>query len=105
MPADEEQLALADRLGVGLLLIGRDGIVRAANRSAHRLLGLRSGTLAGRTTMETFVDHRIERLVRGASGSGDAQAELTLPGEPVRTLVIRAGGLPDGRTSVLIEDV
>ena len=55
--------------------------------------------------METFVDHRIERLVRGASDSGDAQAELTLPTEPARTLVIRASGLPDGGASVLIEDV
>ena len=104
MAADREQLELADRLGVGLLLID-SGRVRTANESAHRLLDARPGSLIGKTAMETFVDHNIEKLVRGATAPTVVQAELTIAGEPTRTIVVRASGMDDGGTSVLLEDV
>ena len=104
MAADKEQLELADRLGVGLLLI-ESGRIRAANESAHRLLDSRPRSLVGKTTMEAFVDHNVERLVRGATAPTVVKAELTIVGEPAQTIIVRASGMDGGGTSVLLEDV
>ena len=89
MAAESDQLALADRLGVGLLLINATGRITAANASAHRLLGARADSLEGKSTMEAFVDHTIEGLVRRAAGQTDTQTDLVIPGEPPRTIVVR----------------
>lgn len=105
MAADEGQLELAERLGVGMLLVPPGGRISAANNSAHRLLDAHTDTLPGKTTMEAFVDHNVDRLVRGATTQADAQTELTLGGEPARTILIRAVRTPDGGVSVLLEDV
>jgi two-component system phosphate regulon sensor histidine kinase PhoR len=56
--------ALADELGVGILLIGEDDRVAAANTSAQRLLGERG--LIGKSLIEAFIDHHVEEAVRGA---------------------------------------
>ena len=68
-------------------------------------LVLGRGHYLGKSTMEAFVDHAIDRLVRGASAPADQTAELTLPGEPPRTILVRAAATGDGGTSVLLEDV
>jgi two-component system phosphate regulon sensor histidine kinase PhoR len=103
--AEDDQLALADRLGVGMLLLDQSGRISAANESAHRLLAARLGTLPGKTTMEAFVDHTIDRVVREATSGSAVQSELTLPTEPPRTMVIRAYRMPHGGAAVLLEDV
>ncbi len=92
-------------MGVGLLLVDPSGRISAANASAHRLLDAQTGTLTGKTTMEAFVDHEIDGLIRGANASGDSQAEMAISGEPARAVVVRATGQPGGGASVLLEDV
>jgi two-component system phosphate regulon sensor histidine kinase PhoR len=102
---DEAQLELAERLGVGMLLVGTNGRISAANKSAHRLLGTRPGSLPGKTTMEAFVDHRIDGLIRGAPTDSDAQAEIVTTSEPAQTVIVRARRSSDGSVAVLLEDV
>jgi two-component system phosphate regulon sensor histidine kinase PhoR len=102
---DEAQLELAERLGVGMLLINEGGRIRRANASAHRLLGAKPQSLPGKTTMEAFVDHRIEGLIRGAQADSDAVAEITTASEPALTVIVRARLQLDGNVAVLLEDV
>jgi two-component system phosphate regulon sensor histidine kinase PhoR len=102
---ENRELLLGDRLGVGVLVIDGRGRIGAVNDAAHSLLGALPGSLAGKTIMEAFVDHNVERLVQGATGAGDSVGELTLPGEPARTIVVRASATGGGGASVLLEDV
>jgi two-component system phosphate regulon sensor histidine kinase PhoR len=100
----EAAFDLADRLGVGLLVIS-EGVVTTANESAHRLLGERAGTLIGKTTMEAFVDHRVEEAVIEAAGGVDGELELSTTTEPVRTIEARARDAGEGAVEVLLVDV
>ena len=49
---------LADELGVGILLVGDNERVAAANFAAQRLLG--GAGLVGKSLIEAFVDHHVE---------------------------------------------
>jgi two-component system phosphate regulon sensor histidine kinase PhoR len=64
----ESELALvADHAAIGLIRFDAGLRVRIANLAAHHALERRPGSLIGRTLMETFVDHRLEELVRAAA--------------------------------------
>ena len=98
--------AMADALGIGLVRIDGEGRIALANAVSHRVLGRRPGTLVGKSTMEAFLDHRIEELVRRARVGGMTQLELVSVGEPQLTLVCRVRHVPrDGGAWVVLEDV
>jgi two-component system, OmpR family, phosphate regulon sensor histidine kinase PhoR len=96
---------LLDLLGVGVLRLDGDLVIRLANRAAHRFLGRRPGGLAGQTAMEAFGDHRVEDVVREAAGAGVASGELIVPGPTERVLSVRAEASVAGGTWVVLEDV
>ncbi len=96
-------LGLADRMSLGLLRIDSDLTVIAANEAAHQLLERRPGSLTMGSTMEAFVDHRIEELVILACEGGSGSGELTIGRD--RQLMIRARHAPGGGAWVGVEDV
>jgi two-component system, OmpR family, phosphate regulon sensor histidine kinase PhoR len=100
----EAQL-MADAMGIGLARIDRQGRIVQANEAGHRLLGWRPGSLVGKSTMEAFIDHRIEELTRRARSNGSAQLELASGGEPQLTLIVRARRPRAGGVWVVLEDV
>jgi two-component system phosphate regulon sensor histidine kinase PhoR len=98
--------ALADELGVGILSVDARDRIAAANGAAHELLRARPGALAGRSTIEAFVDHQVEDLIRAARRDGRAQGEYAPSGEPPRTLLVAAQREPaTGDVIVTLEDV
>jgi two-component system, OmpR family, phosphate regulon sensor histidine kinase PhoR len=102
----EDVLRMGDWLGIGLLRIDAARRVVRANQAAHRMLNRRNGTLEGLTTIEAFVDHRIEDLATQAALSGSAQQELTLGGEPPRALMVRARRIgSDNGVWMVLEDI
>ena len=110
MPPDEPhviseaELALvADHASIGLIRFDDRLRVRSANLAAHHALERRPGTLVSRTLMETFVDHRLEELVRkaaaGESGAYESDAiERT-------SILVRARPADGGGAWVIIENI
>lgn len=110
MPAEEprviteSELALvADHASIGLLRFDHKLRVCSANLAAHHALERRPGTLLSRTLMETFVDHRLEELVRkaaaGESGAYESDAiERT-------SILVRARPATGGGAWVIIENI
>ena len=96
---------LADLMGVGVVRLDEHGRVELANPAAHILLRRTAGSLRGRTTLETFVDGRVEDLVATARSSGGAAGEFRLSGPEGPTLVVRARRSPSGRVWIVLEDV
>ena len=96
---------LADLVGVGVLRLGDDLIVRLANRAAHALLARPTGGLAGRTAIEAFADHRLEDVVKRARETGFGEAETAGRDPAARTLVVRARRSPVEGIWVTIDDV
>src|SRR5438876_5785828 len=73
---------------LGLLRVDRRLTVIAANQAAHLLLDRRPGSLVGHSTIEAFVDHRVEKGVRSAINGTPTNGELTIGRD--RELVVRA---------------
>jgi two-component system phosphate regulon sensor histidine kinase PhoR len=95
--------ALADELGVGILLIGSDDRVVAANAAAQRLLG-RVG-LVGKSLIEAFVDHNVEEAVRSARNQA-TRMDYTPPTDRQLTLEVRAWrATGDEQVTVTLNDV
>jgi two-component system, OmpR family, phosphate regulon sensor histidine kinase PhoR len=88
-----------------MLCVGPDWLVYQANEAAHVLLGKRTGSMIGRSIMETFLDHRAEAAIMSAAhGPGGG---LELDGPEGRRLVIRARAdrSRPGHVWVLLEEV
>ncbi|CAN5552536.1 ATP-binding protein [soil metagenome] len=85
-----ELARLADYADVGLLHVGSDGLISVANGPAHRYLGRADDALPGESPIAAFLDHRIDSLFAQVAGSGSGRLDLVLPGEPQRTLLLRA---------------
>jgi two-component system phosphate regulon sensor histidine kinase PhoR len=94
--------ALADELGVGILLVGDDRVT-AANPAAGRLLGDRE--LVGKSVIEAFVDHHVEEAIRSAHTQA-VRLDYTPPTDPQVTLDLRAWRAPDEKhVTVTLDDV
>ena len=105
-PADlEQQLAPADQLGIGLIRVGRNGIVKSANRSSVDLLGWRLRGLVGRSMLEAFLDHSVDELAQEARRKGHATGEYVMTGEPPRTLTVHIWQARDGDIWIALTDV
>ena len=96
---------LADLVGVGLVQVGDDLVVRLANRAAHTVLERPAGELVGRTAIEAFADHRLERAVTEARENGFGETEAVGHDPAARTLVLRARRSPVQGIWVTIDDV
>ncbi len=100
----ESELALvADHASLGLIRFDPSLRVRTANLAAHHALKRRPGSLAGKTVMSAFVDHRLEELVRAAaSGEAGVREVESLNGASV---VVRARPAAGGGAWVSLENV
>lgn len=95
--------ALADELGVGILLVGTNDRVAAANAAAQRLLG-ESG-LVGKSLIEAFVDHHAEEAIRTARNQA-TRMDYTPPTDRQVTLDVRAWrAANDEHVTVTLSDV
>ncbi len=100
--ADEVAL-VADQASIGLICFDPQLRVRTANVAAHHALERRPGSLIGRSVMETFVDHRLEALVRAAHDgqTGTHESDTT----DRASLTVRARPAVGGGAWVTIENV
>ena len=103
--ADRDAAVLVELVGVGAVRIAPDLTVRAANEAAHRLVGRRRGTMAGRSVLEAFTDHHVEEIARTALRSGSATGELTVRIDQGPTLLARGRRMPGGDAWLVLEDV
>jgi PAS domain-containing protein len=71
---------LADLMGVGILRLDDSLRIELANTAAHLLLGRAPGSILGRSTMEAFVDARVEDVVAAARDSGAGSGEFRVRG-------------------------
>ena len=94
---------IADQASIGLIRFDAAYRVRLANQAAHRLLERRAGSLLGKTLMGTFVDHRLEELVRTAAAGEAGWRELEAVDRA--TLIVRARPASAGGAWVTLEDV
>ena len=99
----DEVARVADQASIGLIRFDPQLRVRTANPAAHRALERRPGSLIGRSMMETFVDHRLEAMVRAAAGgqAGTYESEAV----DRASLVVRARPAIGGGAWVTIENV
>jgi two-component system phosphate regulon sensor histidine kinase PhoR len=96
---------LADLMGVGIVRLGDDGTVELANAAAHILLRRPPGSLRSRTTLEAFVDARVEEVIAAARSTGGSSGEFRLSGPDGPTLIVRARRSPVRGVWVVLEDV
>jgi len=96
---------LADLMGVGIVRLDDDGQVELANAAAHLLLRRTPGSLRARTTLEAFVDARVEDMIATARQTGGASGEYRLSGPDGPVLVIRARRSPLHGVWIVLEDV
>ena len=94
---------IADQAALGLVCFDQQLRVLMANRAAHQALERRPGSLVGRSVMETFVDHRVEAMVRAATNgrSGTHTTEST-DSTSITVRVLPASG---GGAWVTLQDV
>jgi two-component system, OmpR family, phosphate regulon sensor histidine kinase PhoR len=98
----DDLMRFADHMLLGLLRIDGALTVIAANQAAHLLLERRPGSLIRRSTIEAFVDHRVEEQVRGAMRGTSASGEMTVGRD--RELIVRARPATAGGAWVALED-
>jgi two-component system phosphate regulon sensor histidine kinase PhoR len=96
---------LADLIGVGIVHVDDELRVDLGNTAAHVFLDRTPGSMIGRTTIEAFVDGRIEDIVRDALETGAATGEVTVRGGDGQSLVVRARRSPVRGVWVVLEDV
>jgi two-component system phosphate regulon sensor histidine kinase PhoR len=100
----ESEIALvADHASIGLIRFDDTLRVRTANVAAHAALERRPGTLVGKTLMSTFVDHRLEDLVRAAAAGEGGVRELDSVDRA--NILVRASPATGGGAWVTLENV
>jgi two-component system phosphate regulon sensor histidine kinase PhoR len=104
-PLDREGLALAGALSAGVIHLDERLTVTYANDAAGVLLGRSAASLAGRTAMETFLDHGVETLLRSALDGRPGSAEIVTRGRDGRDLALRARPSPSTGVWLVLEDV
>ncbi len=100
---EDELAAIVEQAGLGLIGFDSQLRVRLANEVAHQALGRRPGSLSGRTAMETFVDHRLEAMIRAAA-EGRAGSHEIAPSDR-DSLIVRAHPAATAGAWVTIENV
>jgi two-component system phosphate regulon sensor histidine kinase PhoR len=103
--ARDDLTQVGELLETGVVHIDAGLRVTSANRAAHWLLGQRTGSLVGRSTMEAFVDHRMEALVSSAASTGATSRELATGDGSDRIVLVRARPGTGGGIWLVLEDV
>jgi two-component system phosphate regulon sensor histidine kinase PhoR len=103
--ADRDAAILVELVGVGAVRVAPDLTVTAANEAAHRLVGRKPGTMAGRSVLEAFTDHHVEEIARTALTAGSALGEISVRIEQGPTLLARARRTSGGDVWLVLEDV
>jgi two-component system sensor histidine kinase SenX3 len=88
--------AVIDRLTLGVVVAGPNGVVRHRNPAAHALAGTHLGLL---------VDAAVERLLRRALAGEAAREDLELYGPPRLAVVVTSSPLEGGGAIATIEDI
>jgi len=101
--SEAEFALVADHASIGLIRFGAGLRVRLANQAAHQALERRPGSLIGKTLMGTFVDHRLEELVRAAAAGEAGWRELESVDRV--SITVRARPAAGGGAWVTLEDV
>ena len=101
--ADERNLtqAVLESMREAVVALDPEQRVRLLNTEARTLLGL-TGQSTGRTLMETARIPGLQQLAGQAAEQGLAEAELQLPGKPVRRVLARAAAMAGGGGVVLM---
>jgi two-component system phosphate regulon sensor histidine kinase PhoR len=97
--------AIIEALDVGVLRLDADLRVVQANGAAGRLLGFDGRSLAHRSLMEAFVDHRVEELAREGPAHGTSSIEIGGRDGEERRIAVRLRRAADGGLWLLLEDV
>jgi two-component system phosphate regulon sensor histidine kinase PhoR len=100
-----DEAALREALESGVLRVDGNLRILEATGRAHRLLDRSSGTLAGRSVMEAFLDPSVEALVRSALEDGAASGEIHPAGPDGTSIAIRARRLAGGGAWLVLDDV
>ena len=103
--AADELSQIADAVGLGIVRVDADAVVREANLAAHTILARRPGGLVGLTAIQAFADHRIEELLDAARASGAATGELASRETNRPTVLVRVRRSSSGGVWVVLEDV
>jgi two-component system phosphate regulon sensor histidine kinase PhoR len=93
-----------DLVPVGVVHVGDNHRITAANERAHTLLGV-SGRLPGRSVMEAFLDVRVEAALDALPVGGATTVEHRAGTAEPRTLVVSAHRLAPTDLVVVLEDV
>jgi two-component system phosphate regulon sensor histidine kinase PhoR len=101
--SEAEFALVADHASIGLIRFDAGLRVRLANQAAHHALERRPGSLIGKTLMGTFVDHRLEELVRAAAAGEAGWRELESVDRV--SVTVRARPAAGGGAWVTLEDV
>ena len=96
---------LREVLDAGVIRVDPGMRIREANRRAHALLRRATGTLAGKSLMEAFLDPAVETLARTAVDSGVATAEIRSAGPDGPALLVRMRRVQDDGVWLVLEDV
>ena len=96
---------LMDDAVAGVITVGHDLRIVAANDAAHGLRGRASGSLVGRTVMEAFLDPGVEAVARSALTGTPGTTEIRMAGADGPTIAVRARPTPAGDAWLFLEDV
>jgi two-component system, OmpR family, phosphate regulon sensor histidine kinase PhoR len=96
---------LTELLTAGVVHLGDDLRVEAANGAAHLMLERRPGSMVGRSALEAFIDARIEDIARTAMELGSASGEVTIRSHEGATVTVRARRSPVSGVWLVMEDV
>ena len=100
---ETEFALIADHASIGLIRFDASFRVRLANQTAHHSLERRPGSLVGKTLMGTFLDHRLEDIVRTAAAGEAGWRELESVDRA--SFIVRARPAAGGGAWVTLEDV
>jgi two-component system phosphate regulon sensor histidine kinase PhoR len=103
-PTDVLRPATEDLLPVGVVQVGADHRITAANERAHVLLGA-AGPLPGRSVMEAFLDAHLEVALDAVPVGGSATAEHRGGSRQPHLLLLRAHRLAPDDLVVVLEDI
>lgn len=101
----DARAALDDLLPVGILQVGSDRRVAAANAAACAILGIPRDRVIGRTLMEALLDARLESSLDAIPVGSGATFEARLGRGGAHQVVVRAQRADDATLVLVLEDV
>jgi two-component system phosphate regulon sensor histidine kinase PhoR len=101
----DARAALDELLPVGVLQVGGDRRIAAANPAASVILGISPDRLVGRTLMEALLDARLEASLDAIPAGTTATIEARLGRGSARHVAVRAHRADDGTLALVLEDV